>query len=63
VFDLQTGGLVDEIRVSLDTVNGCMFHPYLNLLSVATGKDMFQDKRPANKDDFLIILATTGISY
>jgi hypothetical protein len=37
VFDLQTGERADEIRVAADTVNGCDFHPYLNLLAVATG--------------------------
>ncbi|KAG1668608.1 hypothetical protein FOA52_001477 [Chlamydomonas sp. UWO 241] len=37
VFDLQTGRQVDDVRVSLDTVNGCDFHPNLNLLAVATG--------------------------
>jgi hypothetical protein len=38
VFDLQTGSLVDSLRVADDTVNGCDFHPYLQLLAVATGE-------------------------
>ncbi|KAG1668606.1 hypothetical protein FOA52_001475 [Chlamydomonas sp. UWO 241] len=37
VFDLRMGVQVDDVHVSLDTVNGCDFHPNLNLLAVATG--------------------------
>ncbi|GAX77396.1 hypothetical protein CEUSTIGMA_g4842.t1 [Chlamydomonas eustigma] len=55
VFDLQTGDSVDEIRASLDTVNGCMFHPYLNLLSVATGQRRYpisvQDDLMSSEDE------------
>ena len=41
VFDLQTGGLADELAVASDTVNGCDFHPFLNLLALATGAVCF----------------------
>ncbi len=40
VFDLQTGGLVDELPVASDTVNGCDLHPSANLLAVSTGASL-----------------------
>ena len=39
VFDLQSGCMVDQIRVALDTVNGVSCHPYLNMLAVSTGEN------------------------
>ena len=37
VFDLQTGLKVESIRVAEDMVNGCSFHPTVNLLATASG--------------------------
>ena len=40
MFDLRNGKCVDELPVSQDVVNGVDFHPYLNLLAVATGESL-----------------------